>query len=195
MLRPIRISPPAEKPVSIPEAKSAARVDTDDDDALIGGLIDAAISHLDGWSGVLGRCLVNQDWRLSLRDWPSCRFIRLPFPDVSAVTVKYFNESDTEQTVSASFVQLLEDELGAFIRFSDEFTFPGVFDDRGDGVRVHFTAGYGPAATDVPPSIRTAILLMVAHWYSNREASVEGQTSEIPFGASALIAPFRRIGI
>ncbi len=195
MLRPIRISPPAEKPVSLLEAKSAVRVDTDDDDVLIDGLIDAAISHLDGWSGVLGRCLVNQDWRLSLRDWPSCRFIRLPFPDVSAVTVKYFDETDTEQTVSASLVALLEDELGAFIRLSDAFTFPSVYDDRGDGVQVAFTAGYGASATDVPQAIRTAIMLMVAHWYNNREASAEGQLSEIPFGASALIAPFRRIGI
>jgi uncharacterized phiE125 gp8 family phage protein len=195
MLRPIRISPPAAKPVSLVEAKSAAKVDIDDDDVLIDGMIDAAISHLDGWSGVLGRCLINQGWRLSLCDWPACRFIRLPFPDVSAVTVKYFDADNAEQTVSGSLVQLLDDELGTFVRFSDDFAFPSVFDDRGDGVKVEFTAGYGESATDVPQSIRTAILLMVAHWYNNREASTEGQQSEIPFGASALIAPFRRVGV
>ncbi len=195
MLRPIRISAPGAKPVSLVEAKGAAKVDFDDDNALIEGMIDAAISHLDGWSGVLGRCLINQGWRLSLCDWPACRFIRLPFPDVSAATVKYFDEDNAEQTVTASLVTRLEDERGTVIRFSDDFTFPSVFDDRGDGVQVEFTAGYGATAADVPPAIRTAILLMVAHWYNNREASTEGQQSEIPFGASALIAPFRRVGV
>ncbi|ASQ10646.1 head-tail connector protein [Sinorhizobium meliloti] len=195
MLRPIRISAPDAKPVSLVEAKGAAKVDFDDDNALIEGMIDAAISRLDGWSGVLGRCLINQEWRLSLCDWPTCRFIRLPFPDVSAATVKYFDEDNAEQTVSASLVTRLEDERGTIIRFSDDFAFPSVFDDRGDGVQVEFTAGYGENAADVPHAIRTAILLIVAHWYNNREASTEGQQSEIPFGASALIAPFRRVGV
>lgn len=195
MLRPIRIAAPGVKLVSLVDAKNAAKVDSNDDDALIEGMIEAAISHLDAWSGVLGRCLINQDWRLSLRDWPACRFIRLPFPDVSAATVKYFDESNDEQTVSGSLFTRLEDERGTLIRFSDEFAFPSVFGDRGDGVQVEFTAGYGANATDVPQAIRTAILLIVAHWYNNREASVEGQQSEIPFGASALLSPYRRIGI
>ncbi|ASY56485.1 Gene Transfer Agent (GTA) ORFG06 [Sinorhizobium sp. CCBAU 05631] len=171
------------------------RLDAGDDDAVVTALIDAAISHLDGWSGVLGRCLINQGWRMSLSDWPACRFIRLPFPDVSAATVKYYDPDNAEQAVSMSFVTRLEDERGTLIRFSDEFAFPSVFDDRGDSVQVEFTAGYGANSTDVPQAIRTAILLMVAHWYNNREASIAGQQSEIPFGASALIAPFRRVGV
>lgn len=195
MLRPIRITPPAASPVSIDEARAHCRVDSDDDDAVISALIDTAVSHLDGWSGVLGRCLIDQDWRVSLRDWPVCRVIRLPFPDVSAATVKYFDAANAEQTVAADVVTLLEDERGAFVRFSDGFSFPSVYDDRDDGVRVEFTAGYGAAAADVPQSIKTAILLMVAHWYNNREASAESQSSEIPFGVSALIAPFRRVGV
>ncbi|MDI6834513.1 MAG: head-tail connector protein [Rhizobiaceae bacterium] len=195
MLRPVRITPPAVSPVSIDEARAHCRVDSDDDDAVISALIDAAVSHLDGWSGVLGRCLIHQDWRISFGDWPACRFMRLPLPDVSAAMVKYFDSDNVEQTVSASLFTSIEDERGTVVRFGDNLTFPSVYDDRSDGVRVEFTAGYGAAATDVPPAIRTAILLMVAHWYNNREASAEGPQSEIPFGVSALIAPFRRVGV
>lgn len=195
MLRPVLVTPPVVKPVSLEEAKAHCRVDVADDDTVIVALIDAAISHLDGWAGVLGRCMVNQVWRINLGDWPRCGIIRLPFPDVSAATIKYFDADNSEQTVSSSLFERLEDERGVFISLGAAFTFPTVFDDRSDGVKVEFTAGYGAAATAVPASLRTAILLTVAHWYENRETAAAGSVTEIPFGASAMIAPFRRVGI
>lgn len=195
MLRPIRTSAPVAKPVSLEEARLHCRVDANDDDAVISAFIDAAIVHLDGWSGLLGRCIVNQGWRVSFSAWPACRAILLPFPDVSAATVKYLDASGVEQTVDADLFDRLEDERGTIIRFRDTFSYPVIVNDRGDGVRVEFTAGYGATAGNVPASIRTAILLMVAHWYANRETVTDGTLSEIPFGASALIAPFRRVGV
>jgi len=195
MLRPVLVTPPGAKPVSLEEAKAHCRVDVDDDDTVIGGMIDAAISHLDGWAGVLGRCMINQVWRVNLEDWPRCGIIRLPFPDVSAAAIKYFDADNAEQTVSASLFERLEDELSVFLRLGDAFTYPALFDDRSDGVKVEFTAGYGAAASNVPAVLKTAILMIVAHWYENREASAAGSLSEIPFGASMLIAPFRRVGV
>ncbi|MDW9877330.1 hypothetical protein GOA90_08745 [Sinorhizobium meliloti] len=196
MLRPIRISPAAAKPVSLEEARAHLRVDVDDENTLITALIDAATSYLDGWSGVLGRCLINQVWMQSFSDWPDCRSVRLPFPDVSAATVKFFDADNVEQTVSASLFERFEDERGTIIRFRDEFTYPTVFDDRRDGVRVEFTAGYGASATDVPTAVRHAMLLMIGHWYENRESVVIGNAPEaLPLAFDALVAPFRRVGI
>ncbi|NOV15880.1 hypothetical protein E5S70_07235 [Ensifer adhaerens] len=195
MLRPIRTSAPVAKPVSLEEARQHCRADATDDDAVISAFIDAAITHLDGWSGVMGRCIINQGWRLNAADWPACGVILLPFPDVSAATVKYLDDDGVEQTVDVALFDRLEDERGTIIRFRDSFTYPSIANDRADGVRVEFTAGYGATAVDVPAAIRIAILLMVAHWYANRETATDGVLSEIPFGASALIAPFRRIGV
>ncbi|WP_353641326.1 head-tail connector protein [Mesorhizobium sp. WSM2239] len=195
MLRPARTSAPDAKPVSLEEAKAHCRVDHNDDDSVISALIDAAVAYLDGWAGVLGRCIINQGWSVSLCDWPNCGVIRLPFPDVSAATVKYFDTDNVERTVSASLFERLEDERGAFIKFRDDFTTPTVFDDRSDGVRVEFTAGYGQAASDVPAALRAAVLLTIAHWYERREAATADALSEIPFGASALITPYRRVGV
>jgi hypothetical protein len=61
MLKPVRTVPPAEMPVSLDEAKLHCRVDHNAEDAHITGLIAAAATHLDGWSGILGRALVNSD--------------------------------------------------------------------------------------------------------------------------------------
>jgi len=75
MYAPIRTTPPATLPVSLTEAKLHLRVDHDDEDLLIEGLIGAATDHLDGWTGILGRCLEEQEWR---QDFDGFENFRLP---------------------------------------------------------------------------------------------------------------------
>src|SRR5690606_1240366 len=40
-------------------------------------------------------------------------------------------------------------------------------------IRIEYTAGYG-AAEKVPERVKQAMLLLIAHWYENREAVVVG---------------------
>ena len=47
--------------------------------------------------------------------------------------------------------------------------------------------GYGDATTDVPETIRHAMMLMVGHWYDNREQTGFDELSNIPFGYEALL--------
>ena len=193
MLRPVQIAAPAEAPVSLGEAKAHLNVDHDDDDTLITSLVGAAVAHLDGHAGVLGRCLVNQQWRQDYRDWHW--FHRLPFPDVSAVTVKYQDADNQEQTVSSALYELIEDARGALVSFRDVFTKPGLYDDMIAPVNITLTAGFG-AADDVPQALKQAILLLVGHWYENREAvNIGNITTELPMAVNALISPFRRVSV
>lgn len=196
MLAPVRSTAPSVPVVTFEDADQWLHTDGDQAQrALVEALIGTATAHLDGWTGILGRCLVNQGWTVKFSDWPSCQMLRLPFPDVSAVTVKYFDADNIEQTVDGDAVTILQDVRGSFIRFSEDFSFPSLYDDRSDAVQVTMTAGYGAAGTDVPAPIRTAILLMVSHWFHNREAVGDASTAELPFGANALIAPYRRVGV
>ena len=193
MLRPVQIAAPAEAPVSLGEAKAHLNVDHDDDDTLITSLVGAAVAHLDGHAGVLGRCLVNQQWRQDYRDWHW--FHRLPFPDVSAVTVKYQDADNQEQTVSSALYELIEDARGALVSFRDVFTKPGLYDDMIAPVNITLTAGFG-AADDVPQALKQAILLLVGHWYENREAvNIGNITTELPMAVNAPISPFRRVSV
>jgi uncharacterized phiE125 gp8 family phage protein len=194
MLAPVRTTAPATTPVSLTEAKLHLRVDHNDDDTLITSLIQAATDHLDGWAGILGRCLVTQSWRQDFCDWPACRILRLPFPDVTEATVKYFDDGNTENPVADAMVAVLSDTRGSFVRFSDAFTYPGLYDDRADAVQVTITAGYGDAAA-VPTAIRAAILLLVGHWYANREAASAEAIEALPMVVDALLAPYRRVGV
>ena len=62
-----------------------------------------------------------------------------------------------------------------------------------NGIEVAFTAGFGAAPADVPATIRHALLLLVAHWYENREpVEIGGEQNAIPPMVSDLLLPFRR---
>src|SRR5690606_21137480 len=57
-------------------------------DALIEGLVRAATEHFDGWSGILGRCLVEQEWRQDYDAFAPCLPLPLgPVISISSVTV------------------------------------------------------------------------------------------------------------
>ncbi|MEM7301914.1 MAG: head-tail connector protein [Pseudomonadota bacterium] len=192
MLRPVLITAPDSPIVNLGDLKAWCRADYADDDSLLTALEVAAVSRMDGWSGILGRCLLTQTWRVDRAGWPSDRAQELPFPDVGSVTVKYFDTDNVEQVVSSSNYELLEGVSGGFIRFLPTFDSPAINSDRSDAVRIEVTAGYGDASA-VPAPLVTAIKMLVAHWYENREAVVVGSAStEVPMTVAALIAPYRR---
>lgn len=193
MYAPVLITPPEGTPITLAEAKANCRVDADntDEDGLITGLIDSATSLLDGYSGTLGRCLMTQTWRVSADSLSSC--MRLPFPAASVV-VNVTDEAGTPSTVASSNYTLLHDARGSYVQFKDAYSYPTDLAETA-AVTIDVTAGYGDAE-DVPAAIRQAMHLLVAHWFSNREAvNVGNITSALPFAVDALITPFRRIGV
>lgn len=192
MIRPVRTVAPASEPITTAEAKAWMWVDHSHDDTLISSMVTAAIAHLDGWTGILGRCLITQIWRQDFAEWSGA--LRLPFPDVASVEVKYSDTTNTDQTVSSSLYQLLEDERGVLVRFGDSFASPSLYDDRQDRVRITLVTGFGDASA-VPEPIKTAIKMLVAHWYANREAVGAQNMVELPNGVHSLIAPYRRARI
>lgn len=190
MLPPVLITPPSDTPISLSEVKGHCRVDHNDDDTVLTSLLNAAVAYLDGWSGVLGRCLVTQTWR---QDFDAFGILRLPLGPVASISsVTYYDADNEQQTLSADAYALLADELGAYVGLKPDQSWPSTY-GRADAVSVTFVAG--TAAADVPWPIKAAILLLVAHWYENREAAAAGAMSELPMAVSALISPHRRIGL
>lgn len=184
-IRPILITPPAVNILTLDEAKLHCRVDFDDDDALIESLILAAQSHLDGYSGVLGRCLINQTWQQSF-DGFRCS-MRLPFPDVSSVTVKYFDANNAEQTLTDGY-ELIEDGISSIVKFNSSFSQPSTYSDRGDAVKVEFVAGYGATADDLPPEVKVAANILVGYWYEPEMIKSHDPMALV----DAITAPLRR---
>jgi uncharacterized phiE125 gp8 family phage protein len=194
MYRPVLVTAPAagDPVVTLVEAKAHLRVDSSGEDTLITSLIAAATAHLDGYSGILGRCLVTQTWRQDFDGFAKC--MRLPLLAATISSVKWRNSDGQLSTIASDNYSLKADEMGSYVRFDDGYSFPSDL-AQSQAVLIEFTAGYGNAAA-VPASIKAAILLLVAHWYENREAvNVGNITTEVPLGVAALIQPYRRVGI
>lgn len=191
-MRPELVTPPSALPVTTQEAKEHTIIDFGDDDGLVERLIAAATHHLDGYTGILGRCMVSQDWRQDFAGWASC--LRLPFPDVTAASIEYTDADGNPQTVTATDYRLMEDARGAYIRFQMGFARPTLDSDDPAPVRVTFTAGYGGAAA-VPWDIKAAICMLVAHWYETRAAASDKAQRPVPFAVDALLAKRRWVTV
>jgi len=171
------ITPPAVEPISLAEAKLHARVDDSDRDTLITVFIKSAREAAEH---ELGRALITQTWRLTLDEFP-CAEIELPKPKVlSIVSVGYVDTAGADQTVSAANYTLDSAQLPGWVLPAQDFSWPST-DDIANAVRVDFTAGYGPAATDVPASVRQWMLLQIAAAVKQSEAFASGfSVAELP---------------
>jgi len=196
---------PATDPISLAEARAHCRIDIDDDDGLLAGYILAARQHVEDY---IRRPLITQTFDLTIDyGWPqneSSAFrwcsgswydtrIILPRTPVQSITyIKYVDTSGVLQTLSSSqYVGPTLLDVGDYaITPAYGVTLPQARYQLA-AITVRFVAGYGSNPGDVPEPIRQAILLMIGHWYENREAASEKSISAVEFGVEALLYPFR----
>lgn len=111
---PALVTPPTSPVVGLTDLRKHLKVTDDDDDLLITALERAAVAHLDGWSGILGRCIMPQTWEMRL---DAGRHV-LPFPDVTEATFDAGeDQAEIEITLTASGPQVELSESGT-VRFT-----------------------------------------------------------------------------
>jgi uncharacterized phiE125 gp8 family phage protein len=183
----VLVSAPATTPVSLTEAKAHLRVDHSDDDTLITALINAAVAHLDGKDGILGRALITQTWDLKLDEF--CPAIRIPLPPLASVTsITYVDTDGATQTLAADQYTVTSGEPAKIVP-AYNVTWPSTRCVP-EAVKVRFVAGYGNASS-VPAGIKAAILLHVGTLYRDRETvNIGNIINELP-AYDALIAPYK----
>ncbi len=162
---PRRVAAPTEELVSLDEAKAHCRIDGDDSDNLIQGYIDAAMAHFDGYRGILGRCIMPQDWEVDL---PGPGQHRLPFPDVTRASATNTDDAKVACTLG-------QDARGSSVIVSAAAT-------------VLFTAAL---PDELLPAVRVAVLLLVGHWFENREAVSGSAMHNLPMAVDSVLAPIR----
>ena len=194
---PQQVVPPATLPVTFEEARHWARLEPEDvtdpesgDGIVLALAMASAVAHLDGYEGVLGRCIVAQQWRELFPRFGSPMGLRLP-PIISVESVDYYAVDATERTVlDPSQYEHGETAAGPFVRLRKGVTAPET-DNRDDAVQITYSAGY----ETVPPPLKSAILSLVAHRYEHREAVVNGEPVEVPLSVDYDLRPYRRTTI
>lgn len=178
------------KAVSFEEAAEHLRLD-EIERATVEQLIALAEQHIAGRDGWLGRELVNQTWKLTLDEFP-CDKITLPLSPLQEVeSITYIDTNGDEQELAEDDdYTIIESEPAQIIPaygkcWPSTRCYPGA-------VKVTFKAGYGPDGDTIPAPIKQAILLLIGHFYENREIIVTGATvAQIPYAVDALLNPYR----
>lgn len=172
--------------VSLVEAKEHCRVDFSDDDALLAGYVAAATGMLDGPDGWLQRALGVQVLKTTLRGFPGEPFV-LPMAPVSAINdVTYVAADGTVIELDPSVYDLSAD---GELELAWGQAWPTPRDPRAP-VEILYTAGYQV----LPDTIRTAILIMTADLYANRESGGSGPAAfsyQMPTSVEGLVERYR----
>lgn len=178
---------PTSTPITLAEAKLHCRVQHPDDDDYLTALVNAATAYVDGPTGILGRCLLTQTWRVDLPGWDDP--IILPVDPVVSVTVAYTDAAGAAQTLDASAYTLTKAEGARPAIWPKSGTqWPALSDDP---YPVRITAVCGAATC--PQDIKVALLMLVGHWYANRMVASSGAMVDVPMSFNALIGARRRL--
>ena len=179
------ITPPSEEPVTLDEAKLHCRVDVDVDDTLITALITAAREYSERMAW---RSFLTQTIQLWLEAWPPGDAIEIPRPPLQGVnSITWFDEDDAPHVLEAStyFVDYYSEPGRAILRANESW--PSTTLRAYNSIVVEYDAGW-ETAEDVPQHYKQAILLLVGHWYENREVVLVGTISRsIEFAVNALL--------
>lgn len=172
------VTAPAIEPVTVDETKRFLRISHDADDTDIEGLITAARILCERWCR---RCFITTRLRWAVaQDTDFVGVPMLPYIVIDPPVPARMWELPRSSVTAVHSVTLTADDGTQYLLTADQYRYPtGVNPTRIEltfnptnrvlmSVVTEFTAGYGPAASDVPPTVRTAIKSMVGWLYENR---------------------------
>lgn len=185
MSRPsyVRTVAPSEPLLSLDEVILHLRSgESGEENGLISGLIETATAWAEDycWSQ-----FVTATWVMRANCfW--CQRIPLDHgPLLTVTSVVYTDTGGTPVTLTVNTDYVVDTyQKPGLIYPAYGKSWPSVRGFEND-VTVTFTSGYG-AAIAVPRAVKTALLMLVGHWYQSRTAA-GCDTSEIPFGVKPLL--------
>lgn len=195
------LTPPVE-PITLAECRAHLNLTPDvdsngevhEDDEQILAFLSAAREYAEKWTGYI---IAKRQVEVGFDSFGDEDYLELISPVSELLAVDYIVSGQTLSTEDS------DEQIGFTL---DSMSVPArlvltsgswpTTDEVPNAVRVRMEAGYtGDASsegdTTIPRSLRAAILLLMAHLYENREASVEKALAEVPFGVECLLRLYR----
>lgn len=164
--------------VSLEEAKAQCNVMGSDYDAILTSLISVARDYAEGRTGQL---IVPGTYEITLDEFPNSEILYIDeYPISSIESIEY---------VSGDSIQTIDDYVADYGYKTRLQRNSWPVTNQIGAVTITFEGGY---EEDMPEKIKQAMLLMITHWFNNREAVVisEGRTidaQEVPLTANTLL--------
>lgn len=205
----LRTVDPTLTPLTLEAAKRHVRVDTSDEDPLISSLIFAAWEYVELRTGIV--CLPST-WQLVLDRWPRLNAVEqwpwpgipagailLPrFPVTSVTSIVWKGTDGSTNTVAGTDYSL--DAVSRPPRVTPNYlkswaNTPSLIPQG--GVVVTFVAGYADA-NRIPATLKQAMLLILGHWFANREAVLTDNrvaAIQLPQAAETLLGLWQAVQV
>ena len=188
-------TPATVEPITLQQAKEHLRLDTADDDSVVGLNILAAREKAEE---ITNRALITQTWTWKLDRFPvsSAIALRVPRSPLSSITsIQYVDSDGVTQTWASSNYDVAtpggpRPDRGRIMPAYGE-VWPTTREQM-DAVTIIFIAGYGGAAEDMPANLVSAMLLHVGTLFEHRENEVIGPNAiELPETSNDIYIRYR----
>jgi len=179
------VTAPDSYPVTLTEAKDHLRVTTTVSDAYITALINAATESAETYTR---RALITQTWDVFIDEFSDT--MEMPKGVLQSATITYVDTDGATQTLDTSVYTVDTDSDPGVIRLAYGQSWPSTR-DQAHAVTIRIVCGYG-AASDVPITIRQAMLIHISHLYESREPVIIGTSvTSVPMSYDSLLLPYR----
>ena len=182
------VTAPTAEPLQVSEVRRHLALDDSYYDDYISSLIEVTRAKVQAHTH---RQLVTATYDAKLDALPAGQqTLALPYGSLQSVTsITYIDTAGDSQTFSSSDYDVSTAREPGTIRPAYGKTWPAARVQQ-EAATVRFVCGYG-AAGAVPQAIKQAMLLLIGHYFNNREQTITGvMATEIPQGADALLAPY-----
>lgn len=191
------IIPATVEPITLAMARKQCKVDAEgsppahEDDDLITLYLSASREWCEAY---LGRIVAPTLVEIALSAFPT-RITLEQGPVLGVQSITYVNELGVDMVVDPGIYVLDTEGQIALIRLQPDEAWPNA-KALPNSIRVRYVLGYSlpgdsPQDAPLPKSIQIAILLLLAHLYRNREATIDANLMTVPMGVTAFLSPLK----
>jgi uncharacterized phiE125 gp8 family phage protein len=186
-----------DAPVSLATALRFCRALEQDVD-MVWLLLQAAVEKIEDYTG---RSLITKTFCLELDGWPNfcggpihyelgLPSINLPRTPLTVIDhVKYYSDT-VLTTLSSDNYRADTARIPGRLVFADGISLPTT-DVRHDAVQIQFKAGYGTKPGTMPPTLRTAVLMLTHHWFDKRRGVDDVKGEEVPMSLRGILHAYK----
>lgn len=181
------ITKPSREPVTLQQAKDHLNIDDDfiDDDSIIELIIQTAREAVENKTG---RKLITTTMGHQRDCFNSV--MELPHTVQSVTEITYVDNDGATQILANTEYEVDVNRTPGRVMLAYDKTYPSTR-NKSNAVTIKYVTGFGSNAQDVPSALQHAMLLLIGHYYENREATAPININTIPMSVEFLLNPYR----
>jgi len=183
------VTAPTAEPLQVSEVRRHLSLDDSFYDDYLSSLIEVTRATVEAETH---RQLVTATYDMATDQLPAgTETLYLPFGQLQSITsITYTDTAGATQTFSSGDYDVSIAREPGTVRPAYGEVWPAARAQQ-EAATIRFICGYG-AASAVPQAIKHAMLLLIGHYFNNREQTTIGvMAMEMPQAAGALLAPFK----